>query len=85
MWRYVNQTELYHYGIPGMKWGVRKAAKMYANYRITKYGIDYAKNKLSNIRNSNNKNSTNKLAITKNDRATKIAKAKKNMLRLARL
>lgn len=26
MWSYNNTTELYHYGVPGMKWGHKKAA-----------------------------------------------------------
>lgn len=25
MWEYTQQEELYHYGVPGMRWGVKKA------------------------------------------------------------
>lgn len=37
MWQYTNCNELYHHGVPGMKWGVRKdrlsiSSKMKANF-----------------------------------------------------
>lgn len=31
MWAYnetINSNELYHYGVPGMKWGVRRADRL---------------------------------------------------------
>lgn len=38
MWQYVYQDELYHYGVKGMKWGVRRQKTMYANEFVDDYG-----------------------------------------------
>ena len=40
MWQYNHTDELYHYGVKGMKWGVRRNSKAYQKMerRVTKFG-----------------------------------------------
>ena len=56
MWEYTQQEELYHYGVPGMRWGVRraKAALNVANRHIKK-STGKVNNKLNKLNNINSK------------------------------
>ena len=57
MWQYQYSNELYHYGIPGMRWGVRKAVSSGVKYALRhpvvtgalisggSAVVDYARNK----------------------------------------
>ena len=48
---YNNQEYLQHYGIPGMKWGIRKNARLLANHRrnaeVRKIKKDYKTGEIS--------------------------------------
>ena len=60
MWQYRNTNELYHFGIPGMHWGHRKAKQYKANQKVYR-------TKLSNIsknleKTGNNKSDAKKIA-----------------------
>lgn len=57
MWRYNYSNELYHYGVKGMKWGVRRSKE---ELKYDKFSVSATLNrKLPNIRTSNG------LSITK--------------------
>ena len=54
MWRYTYQDELYHYGIEGMKWGIRRTAAQLGHVIKDKAKKGYqAVKKASNIHKAN--------------------------------
>ena len=68
MWEY-NQIsksdELYHYGVIGMKWGVKRARKNGASYVYKSHGQKKYEKKIDQIKSSNKKNKKEKLAKAK--------------------
>ena len=59
MWEYnqiSNSDELYHYGVLGMKWGVRRARKNGASYVYKSHGQKKYEKKIDQIKSSNKKN-----------------------------
>ena len=68
MWEYnqiSNSDELYHYGVLGMKWGVRRARKNGSSYVYKSHGQKKYEKKIDQIKSSNKKNKKEKLAKAK--------------------
>lgn len=49
MWQYKHADELYHYGVLGMKWGMRRAAKKGIAYSYKSHGQKKYEKKLNKL------------------------------------
>ena len=69
--------ELYHYGVPGMKWGVRRASRLSArNEKLVRKALGYDK-KAAVLRKKSEKAHANHDLETSNRAAVKAAKYRK--------
>lgn len=79
-YEHINNTpcyELYHYGVPGMKWGVRKATRLSSrNERLARKALDYDK-KSAALRKKSEKIHAKRDLETSNRAAIKAAKYRK--------
>lgn len=68
MWKYTqtpSSDELYHYGVLGMKWGMRRASKKGDTYTYKSHGQKKYEKKVESLKTSNRKNGQEKLARAK--------------------
>lgn len=75
MWRYTHQDELYHYGIKGMKWGVRRTAEQLGHVvkNKAKKGYEFTKKAVKTRKAAKRAKEAAKLA----EQRAKITNAKK--------
>lgn len=72
MWEYNHTDELYHYGVPGMRWGHRKIKRMESKQQDMLAKKQIGTNKYVNL--------SNKLYIAKKKQALRTAKKNKNSI-----
>ena len=86
---YNNQEYLQHYGVPGMKWGIRKNARLLANHRrnaeVRKIKKDYKTGEISRKEKKtriSEANEAKKTAIKSNMREIRQTKGSQNIKQL---
>lgn len=81
---YTSDGELYHYGVPGMRWGVRRAKyKLAANEKLRKKALNYDK-RAANLTKKSEKAHAELDLESSNRKATKAAKYEKKAASLAK-
>ena len=83
-----SESELYHYGVPGMKWGQRKLRRLQGKERKLNKRLAKEEKRYQKVANKNNK------AVAKGDSGRKLdnlankemyARAKKNTIKAKRV